>query len=46
MFSDRSAKFALRNFESDTAKEFAMETAREIQLQAANRDEAIEKIAQ
>jgi len=44
MFSDRSAKFALRNFDLDTAKEFAMQTAREMQLQAANRDEAIEKI--
>jgi DNA polymerase III delta prime subunit len=46
MFSDRSAKSALRNFDSDSAKEFAMLTAREMQLQAANRDEAIEKIVQ
>jgi DNA polymerase III delta prime subunit len=44
MFSDRSARYALRNFDSDTAKEFAMQTAREMQLQAANRDEAVEKI--
>lgn len=46
MFSGRSAKFALRNFDSDTAKEFAMQTAQEMQLQAANRDKAIEKIVQ
>jgi DNA polymerase III delta prime subunit len=44
MFSDRSAKFALRNFDFDTANEFAIQTAREMQLNAANRDEAIEKI--
>jgi AAA ATPase-like protein len=46
MFSDRSAKFALRNFDSDTAKEFAVQIAREMQLKAANREEAIEKIVQ
>ena len=46
MFCDRSAKFALRNFDSNTANKFAMQTAREMQLQAANRDEAIEKIVQ
>ncbi|MGA9643241.1 MAG: AAA family ATPase [Terriglobales bacterium] len=46
MFSDRSAKFALRNFDSNTANKFAMQTAREMELQAANRDEAIEKIVQ
>jgi DNA polymerase III delta prime subunit len=44
MFPDRSEKFALRNFDSDTAKEFAVRTAREVQLHAANRDEAIAKI--
>jgi DNA polymerase III delta prime subunit len=44
MFSDRSQKSGLRNFESDTAKEFAMRTAREMQLNAVNRDEAIDKI--
>ena len=44
MFSDRSQKFALRNFDSDTAREFAVRTAQEIHLNAANRDEAIQKI--
>jgi AAA ATPase-like protein len=44
IFSDRSAKFALRNFDSDTAKEFAVQVASAMQLRAANRDEAIEKI--
>ncbi len=44
MFSDRSEKFALRNFDSDTAREFALRTAQETPLNAANRDEAIQKI--
>jgi AAA+ ATPase superfamily predicted ATPase len=44
MFSDRSEKFALRNFDSNTATEFAVRTAQEIRLSAANRDQAIEKI--
>jgi DNA polymerase III delta prime subunit len=44
MFSDRSQKLVLRNFDSDTAKEFAMRTAQEMHLNAANRDEAIQKI--
>jgi hypothetical protein len=44
MFSDRSARYALRNFDSDTAKEFAVQIAREMELKAANREEAIEKI--
>jgi hypothetical protein len=44
MFSDRSDKYALRNFDSDTAREFAARTAQEMHLSAANRDEAIEKI--
>jgi DNA polymerase III delta prime subunit len=44
MFSDRSEKYALRNFDSDTAKEFAIQTAQEMHLNAANRDEAIQKI--
>ncbi|MFZ3262392.1 MAG: ATP-binding protein [Terriglobales bacterium] len=44
MFSDRSEKYALRNFDSDTAREFAVRTAQEMQLNAANRDEAIQKI--
>ncbi len=44
MFSDRSQKFALRNFDSDTAIAFALRTAQEMHLNAANRDEAIQKI--
>jgi hypothetical protein len=44
MFSDRSEKYALRNFDSDTAREFALQTAEEMHLSAANRDEAIQKI--
>ncbi len=44
MFSDRSEKYALRNFDSDTAREFAVRTAQEMHLSAANRDEAIQKI--
>jgi len=44
MFSDRSEKYVLRNFDPDTAKEFALCTAQQMQLDAANRDEAIEKI--
>ncbi|MBZ5613087.1 MAG: ATP-binding protein [Acidobacteriia bacterium] len=44
MFPDRSDKYALRNFDSDTAREFAARTAQEVHLSAANRDEAIQKI--
>lgn len=44
MFSDRSEKYALRNFDSDTARDFAVRTAEEMHLNAANRDEAIQKI--
>jgi len=44
MFSDRSAKFALRNFDPETAKEFALRVANAMHLQAANRDEVIQKI--
>jgi hypothetical protein len=44
MFSDRSEKFALRNFDSDTARAFALRTAQKMSLNAANRDEAIQKI--
>lgn len=44
MFSDRSEKYALRNFDSDAAIEFAVRTAQEMRLNAANRDEAIQKI--
>ncbi len=44
MFSDRSEKYALRNFDSDTARDFAVRTAQEMHLNATNRDEAIQKI--
>ncbi|MGD0793403.1 MAG: AAA family ATPase [Terriglobales bacterium] len=44
MFSDRSEKYALRNFDSDAATEFAVRTAQEMHLNAANQDEAIQKI--
>jgi DNA polymerase III delta prime subunit len=44
MFSDRSDKHALRNFDTDTAREFAMRTAQEMHLNAANQDEAIQQI--
>jgi AAA+ ATPase superfamily predicted ATPase len=44
IFSDRSEKYALRNFDSDTAREFAMRAAQEMRLNAANRDETIQKI--
>jgi DNA polymerase III delta prime subunit len=44
MFSDRSEKCALRNFDSDTATEFAVRTAQEMHLNSANRDQAIQKI--
>lgn len=44
MFSDRSEKYAMRNFDSDTAREFALRTAEQMHLNAANRDEAIQKI--
>ncbi|MGB9232981.1 MAG: ATP-binding protein [Terriglobales bacterium] len=44
MFSDRSDRYALRNFDLDTAKEFALRRAEEMHLDAANREEAIQKI--
>lgn len=44
VFSDRSEKYALRAFDLDTARKFAVQTAHEMQLDAANRDEAIAKI--
>jgi AAA ATPase-like protein len=46
MFSDRSERFALRNFDLNTARAFATGIAQEMQLDAANRDEATEKIVQ
>jgi hypothetical protein len=44
MFSDRSAKLALRNFDPDRAREFALRVANAILLRAVNRDEVMEKI--
>ncbi len=44
IFADRSAKFALRNFDPETAKSFALQVASAIAIQAVNRDEAIQKI--
>jgi len=44
LFSDRSERYALRNFNSGTAQAFALRTAQAMQLDAANRDEVIEEI--
>jgi DNA polymerase III delta prime subunit len=44
MFSDHSEKFALRNFDAGRAKDFALRIAQDMQLNAANRDVAIQKI--
>ena len=44
MFSDRSSRYLLRNLETEAAKKFALRAAEEMQLEAVNRDEAIEKI--
>jgi AAA ATPase domain len=44
MFSDRSDKYALRNFAPDTSKEFAAQIARGMPLNAVNREELIHKI--
>ena len=44
MFSNRSGRFALRNFDPHTAKQFAAQVANTTHLQALNRDEAIRKI--
>lgn len=44
MFSDRSAKVALRNFELDAAQECSSQVADRINLRAVNRDEVIEKV--
>jgi hypothetical protein len=44
MFSDRSARYALRNFDSETAREFALQIAHKIQLNAANHAEVIDKV--
>ncbi len=44
MFSDRSEKYLLRNFDPEAAREFALQSAQAMQLKAANREEVIEKI--
>ena len=44
MFCDRSSRYLLRNLETEAAKKFALRAAEEMQLEAVNRDEAIEKI--
>ncbi len=44
MFSDRSEKYLLRNFDPQAAREFALQSAHAVQLKAANREEVIEKI--
>jgi hypothetical protein len=44
IFSDRSAKIALRNFDTDTARKFALQVANAMHLEAVNRDEVIAKI--
>jgi hypothetical protein len=44
MFCEPSDKCQLRNFDPNTARRFALEIAGEMQLQAANRDDVIERI--
>jgi len=44
MFFEHSEKYQLRNFDPKTARQFALETAQQMQLQAANREDVIEKI--
>jgi AAA ATPase domain len=44
MFCERSAKFALADFDATTAKEFAATVAQEMRLEVLNRDEVIEKV--
>jgi len=44
MFSEHADKYQLRNFDPKTARQFALETAQRMQLQAANREDAIERI--
>jgi AAA+ ATPase superfamily predicted ATPase len=43
-FSDRSDKYALRSFDSNTAKDFAVRIALEMRLNAENREEVIQRI--
>ena len=44
MFSNRRSRCPLHNFDIETANAFALETAREAELNAANSAEVIEKI--
>jgi hypothetical protein len=44
IFSDRSAKYALRNFDSDRAHKFAVQIAHQVRLDATNQAEVIEKV--
>ncbi len=44
LFSDRTARYALRNFDRERAGEFALRAANELHLQATNFEEVMEKI--
>jgi hypothetical protein len=44
LFSGRSQKVALKNFNFDTARRFAIQAAKDAQFEAENHDEVIEKI--
>jgi hypothetical protein len=44
MFTDRSSRQALHNFDSNTATNFALQIARQIRLDATNHEEVIQKI--
>jgi hypothetical protein len=44
LFFDQSAKYALRNFDNETARAFAVRTAAAIQFSAINHDEVIDKV--
>jgi len=46
MFSDRSDRYCLQNFDPGTAKRFAIRTAQQMKLEVINQEEAIEKIVQ
>jgi AAA ATPase domain len=44
MFPGRSEKYELRNFDPGPARDFALRTAQEMQLHAANQEDVVEKI--
>jgi Cdc6-like AAA superfamily ATPase len=44
VFSDRSKKYALRNFDSERAAKFAVQIAQKVRLDATNQAEVIEKV--